>query len=293
MNPATRSKLEAWLAYFEDLGISPFYHDRASLELPAATGVVGAQHAAPVSPAPAASQSGGRSGIYPERSRGSSDISRATRSGASAPEVISAKQAPSLFEILDRVENDSLEKIRADLGDCTRCRLSKNRHTIVYGVGNPHAELMFVGEGPGADEDAQGIPFVGRAGQLLTQMIEAMGLKREEVYIANVVKCRPPENRLPEKDEIATCSPFLIRQIDAIKPKVLVALGACAVQTLLSAPVAITKIRGQWYDFRGIRMMPTFHPAYLLRNPPAKPDAWKDLQKVMSLLGLKPPKKKL
>jgi DNA polymerase len=120
-----------------------------------------------------------------------------------------------------------------------------------------------------------------------------MGLKREDVYIANVVKCRPPENRLPEKDEIATCSPFLIRQIDAIKPKVLVALGACAVQTLLAAPVAITKIRGQWYDFRGIRMMPTFHPAYLLRNPPAKPDAWKDLQKVMSVLGLKPPKKKL
>jgi DNA polymerase len=272
MTPDTRAKLEAWLSYFEDLGLSPFYADRASLELPVSANVAaGFSPAASVPPVGAAFRSAPR---------------------ASAP-VISVKQAPSLFEILDRVENDSLEKIRADLGDCTRCRLSKARHTIVYGVGNPHAELMFAGEGPGADEDAQGIPFVGRAGQLLTQMIEAMGLKREDVYIANVVKCRPPENRLPEKDEIATCSPFLIRQIDAIKPKVLVALGACAVQTLLAAPVAITKIRGQWYDFRGIRMMPTFHPAYLLRNPPAKPDAWKDLQKVMSVLGLKKPAKNL
>jgi DNA polymerase len=276
MTPDTRAKLEAWLSYFQDLGLSPFYADRASLELPLSASVGADLRVRPSAPSVgAASRAAGRP---------------APR--ASAP-VISVKQAPSLFEILDRVENDSLEKIRADLGDCTRCRLSKNRHTIVYGVGNPHAELMFAGEGPGADEDAQGIPFVGRAGQLLTQMIEAMGLKRDDVYIANVVKCRPPENRLPEKDEIATCSPFLIRQIDAIKPKVLVALGACAVQTLLAAPVAITKIRGQWYDFRGIRMMPTFHPAYLLRNPPAKPDAWKDLQKVMSVLGLKPPKKKL
>ncbi|MCL5288722.1 MAG: uracil-DNA glycosylase [Acidobacteria bacterium] len=272
MTPDTRAKLEAWLSYFEDLGLAPFYADRTSLELPAHA-PVGAQHAAPASPSVGA-------GFSPARLR-------------TSPPVISAKQAPSLFEVLDRVENDSLDKIRADIGDCTRCRLSQHRNTIVYGVGNPKAELMFVGEGPGADEDAQGIPFVGRAGQLLTQMIEAMGLRREDVYIANVVKCRPPENRLPEKDEIATCSPFLIRQIDALKPKVLVALGACAVQTLLAAPVAITKIRGQWYDYRGIRMMPTFHPAYLLRNPPAKPDAWKDLQKVMAVLGLKPPKKKL
>jgi uracil-DNA glycosylase family 4 len=276
MNSDTRAKLEAWLTYFDDLGLAPFYADRASLELPSSA-PVGALLAAPNSAARASAPS----------------VAPAFRpASVGAPPVISARQAPSLFEILDRVENDSLEKIRADIGDCTRCRLSQKRNTIVYGVGNPHAELMFAGEGPGADEDAQGIPFVGRAGQLLTQMIEAMGLKREDVYIANVVKCRPPENRLPEKDEIATCSPFLLRQIDAIKPKVLVALGACAVQTLLSAPVAITKIRGQWYDFRGIRLMPTFHPAYLLRNPPAKPDAWKDLQKVMSVLGLKPPKKK-
>ena len=262
MNPDTRAKLEAWLSYFEDLGLAPFYSDRASLELPVTANV-----------APGFSPATSASVALPSRA-----VARP------APPVISVKQAPSLFEILDRVENDSLEKIRADLGDCTRCRLSKARHTIVYGVGNPHAELMFAGEGPGADEDAQGIPFVGRAGQLLTQMIEAMGLKREDVYIANVVKCRPPENRLPEKDEIATCSPFLIRQIDAIKPKVLVALGACAVQTLLAAPVAITKIRGQWYDFRGIRMMPTFHPAYLLRNAAAKKSVWEDMKIIMKEL---------
>jgi DNA polymerase len=207
--------------------------------------------------------------------------------------VISAKQAPSLFEILDRVEGDTLERVRADIGDCTRCRLCRQRNTIVFGVGNPKAELMFVGEGPGAEEDAQGIPFVGRAGQLLTQMIQAMGLKREDVYIANVVKCRPPENRLPEKDEIAICSPFLFRQIDVIRPKVLVALGACAAQTLLASHVSITRIRGQWYDFRGIRLMPTYHSAYLLRNPNAKPDAWKDLQKVMAVLGLKKPTKRV
>ncbi|HEV8384767.1 MAG TPA: uracil-DNA glycosylase [Candidatus Acidoferrales bacterium] len=282
MTPDARAKLEAWLDYFDDLGLAPFYSDRASLELPSAIPIAGAQHAAPAVGA----------GFSPPSSAPRVAPAFKPASVAAPPPVISVKQAPSLFEILDRVENDSIEKIRADIGDCTRCALSQHRHSIVYGVGNPRAELMFVGEGPGADEDAQGIPFVGRAGQLLTQMIEAMGLRREDVYIANVVKCRPPGNRLPEKEEIATCSPFLIRQIDAIKPKVLVALGACAVQTLLAAPVAITKIRGQWYDYRGIRMMPTFHPAFLLRDPRAKPDAWRDLQKVMAVLGLRPPKKK-
>jgi uracil-DNA glycosylase family 4 len=145
---------------------------------------------------------------------------------------------------------------------------------------------MFVGEGPGADEDAQGEPFVGRAGKLLTQMIEAMGLKRSDVYIANVVKCRPPENRLPEKDEIATCSPYLLRQVGVIKPKAIVALGSCSAQTLLQTTQGISKFRGEWFDFRGTKLMATYHPAYLLRNPPAKADVWKDLQKVMAYLGL-------
>ena len=143
----------------------------------------------------------------------------------------------------------------------------------------------------GHDEDVQGEPFVGRAGKLLTDMIKAMGLQREEVYIANVVKCRPPENRLPEKDEITTCSPFLMRQIDAIKPKVICTLGSCSAQTLLQTALGISKLRGEWFDFRGTKLMPTYHPAYLLRNPAAKPEVWKDLQKVMAVLGLQPKKR--
>ena len=195
--------------------------------------------------------------------------------------------APGLTLFEEKIENDSLERIRQDIGpNCTRCKLHPARKTIVFGVGNPKAELMFVGEGPGADEDAQGEPFVGRAGKLLTQMIEAMGLRRGDVYIANVVKCRPPENRLPERDEIQTCSPYLIRQIAAINPKVIVCLGACSAQTLLQTNQGISKFRGEWMDFRGTKLMATYHPAYLLRNPPAKADVWKDLQKVMAVLGL-------
>ncbi len=185
-----------------------------------------------------------------------------------------------------KVENDSLLKIRADLGECTRCKLHKTRNKIVFGDGSEKADLVFVGEGPGRDEDAQGLPFVGRAGKLLTQMIEAMGLQRKEVYIANVVKCRPPENRLPEPDEIKTCSPYLLRQLDTIAPKVIVCLGACSAQTLLQTTRGISHFRGQWMEFRGIKLMATYHPAYLLRNPAAKADVWKDLQKVMAELGL-------
>jgi DNA polymerase len=193
-----------------------------------------------------------------------------------------ALQAP--FEIL--------QSIREDLGDCTRCKLHKQgRKQIVFGVGNPHAELMFIGEGPGADEDEQGEPFVGRAGQLLNNMIQAMGVKREEVYIANVVKCRPPGNRTPEPDECATCSPFLLRQIDAIQPKVLVALGAVAARTLTGVNEAMLRMRGKWWDFRGTKLAVTYHPAYLLRDPRQKAEAWKDLQMVMKELGLKPPAK--
>ena len=190
-----------------------------------------------------------------------------------------------MFE--EKRENDSLEKIRVDIGpDCTRCKLHKARTQVVFGVGNPNADLVFVGEGPGHDEDIQGEPFVGRAGKLLTQMIEAMGLKRSDVYIANVVKCRPPENRLPEKDEIAVCSPYLLRQLAAINPKVIVCLGACSAQTLLQTNQGISRFRGQFFDFHGSQLMATYHPAYLLRNPPAKADVWKDLQKVMAVLGL-------
>jgi uracil-DNA glycosylase len=185
----------------------------------------------------------------------------------------------------------ALKEIRDDIGDCTRCRLHKGRTNLVFGVGNVDADIMFVGEGPGADEDAQGEPFVGRAGQLLNNMISAMGLKREDVYIANVVKCRPPGNRTPEKDECDVCSPFLMRQIDVIKPKVIVALGAVAAKNLLTMNDSMANLRGRWYDFRDSRLLVTYHPAYLLRDPRQKKEAWKDLQMVMKYLGLKPPAK--
>jgi len=195
----------------------------------------------------------------------------------------------------------ALKLIREDLGDCTRCKLHKQgRKQIVFGVGNPRAELMFVGEGPGADEDAQGEPFVGRAGQLLNNMIKAMGLRREAVYIANIVKCRPPGNRQPERDESETCSPFLMRQIATVKPKVIVALGATAAKNLLAINAPMSELRGRWYDFKpagsdlswaGTRLAVTYHPAFLLRDPRQKGEAWKDLQMVMKYLGIEPPKK--
>jgi uracil-DNA glycosylase len=193
---------------------------------------------------------------------------------------------PSLFDAADKIAGDTLLRVREDLGECTRCKLHKHRRTIVFGDGSPKAELVFVGEGPGADEDAQGLPFVGRAGKLLTQMIEAMGLERKDVYICNVVKCRPPENRTPEDDEVGTCSPFLFRQLEVISPKVIVCLGAVAAKTLLRTSRGISQFRGQWLDYRGRKLMATYHPAYLLRNPNAKGEVWKDLQKVMSVLGL-------
>ncbi len=197
--------------------------------------------------------------------------------------------------------NAALKLIREDLGDCSRCKLhQQGRKQIVFGVGNPRAELMFVGEGPGADEDAQGEPFVGRAGQLLNNMIRAMGLQREDVYIANIVKCRPPGNRQPERDECETCSPFLMRQISVIKPKVIVALGATAAKNLLAISAPMSELRGRWYDFKpaggdpswaGARLAVTYHPAFLLRDPRQKGEAWKDLQMVMKYLGIVPPKK--
>jgi len=186
----------------------------------------------------------------------------------------------------------ALRLIREDLGDCTRCRLHKQgRKQIVFGVGNPNADLMFIGEAPGADEDEQGEPFVGRSGQLLTNMIKAMRLRREDVYIANIIKCRPPANRTPERDECDTCSPFLMRQIEAIKPKALVALGAVAAKSLLAINAPMSELRGHWYDFRGTKLAVTYHPAFLLRDPRQKKEMWKDLQMVMKEMGLPLPEK--
>ncbi|HYL63981.1 MAG TPA: uracil-DNA glycosylase family protein [Candidatus Methylomirabilis sp.] len=300
-----QKKISERLSFYDDLGISLFYKDRSSP----------ASEPAPAMPEISASLSPeARQQIsYEERSLAKSirtpesakpspaaqPASRLAQSTSRSPfaqtappasvrklDLPSAPSGPSLFEAVNRIPDDSLLRIRTDIGDCTRCKLHKGRHTIVFGDGNLNAQLVFVGEGPGHDEDMQGLPFVGRAGKLLTQMIEAMGLERKDVYICNVVKCRPPENRLPERDEVAECSPFLFRQLDAINPKVIVCLGACAAQTLLETNRGISHFRGEWLDFRGRKLMATYHPAYLLRNPSAKSEVWKDLQKVMAVLGL-------
>jgi uracil-DNA glycosylase len=183
-----------------------------------------------------------------------------------------------------------LEAVRTELGECTRCKLHKTRTNIVFGVGSPEARLMFVGEAPGEDEDLQGYPFVGKAGQLLTKMIEAMGLRREDVYICNTVKCRPPNNRNPEADELLACEPFLKGQLGAVKPEVIVTLGKFAAQALLREQTPITRLRGQWREYEGIPVMPTFHPAYLLRSPAEKGKVWEDLKQVMQRLRLPIPK---
>ena len=180
---------------------------------------------------------------------------------------------------------EALRSIREELGDCTRCKLhGLGRRQIVFGVGNPNADLLFVGEAPGHDEDVQGIPFVGRAGQLLTKIIESIGLSRDDVYIANVIKCRPPENRNPEPDEVKSCQPFLFAQIDALQPKAIVALGSFAARVLLQTEVPISKLRGRLYEYRGAKLVATFHPAFLLRSPDRKRDVWEDMKKVRDLL---------
>jgi uracil-DNA glycosylase family 4 len=268
-----REKLENWLHYFEDLNLGEFYTDRRTMAKRSVQRQAAVRQVEDVATIP------------PQRSSAVAPVMAAP----SVP-VLPVANAASLFEVLDRVEGDTLELIRENLGECTRCRLSKQRKKIVFGAGNPHAELVFVGEGPGHDEDIQGLPFVGRAGKLLTQMIEAMGLQREDVYICNVVKCRPPENRKPEEDEVATCSPYLYRQLDVIAPKAIVCLGATAAQALLKTKDSISRFRGTWFDYRNTKLMVTYHPAYLLRNPAAKSEVWKDLQKVMAHLGLKPKK---
>ena len=222
------------------------------------------------------------------------DAAWRTRDAVTAPSNDS-DVASSAAETDDRPEDFpravwTLEEIREDIGDCTRCKLHRlGRRQVVFGVGNPNADLMFVGEGPGADEDVQGIPFVGRAGQLLTRMIEAMGFRRDEVYIANVVKCRPPENRNPEPDEIASCEPFLFRQIESVKPQVIVALGSFAAKTLLRTQDPISRLRGRVYDYHGAKLIPTFHPSFLLRTPGQKKYAWDDLKLALATMGRQPP----
>jgi uracil-DNA glycosylase len=274
-----RRALVERIRYYSELGIYDFYHREGS-SVPAAD-----------------------ASVAPLLSESEAEEMPARKSATAVPEE-------NIFEIVQPKPEQSasdpvaaLKLIREDLGDCTRCKLHKQgRKQIVFGVGNPRAELMFVGEGPGADEDQQGEPFVGRAGQLLNNMIKAMGLRREDVYIANVVKCRPPGNRTPERDECETCSPFLMRQTAVIKPKVVVALGAVAAKNLLAINAPMSELRGRFYDFapvgarsndpswRSAKLAVTYHPAFLLRDPRQKGEAWKDLQMVMKHLGLTPPK---
>jgi uracil-DNA glycosylase len=211
------------------------------------------------------------------------------RKAAAAKPEPSRTSSPEAFtkplkKVSLQASTETLEDIRRDLNECRRCILHAGRSTIVFGEGNPKAKLLFIGEGPGRDEDLQGRPFVGRAGQLLNKIIAAMGYKREEVYIANVVKCRPPNNREPLPDEVAACTPFLERQIAAIGPKVICALGASAARHLLQTDVPISVMRGRFHDHKGIQVMVTYHPAYLLRNPAAKKQTWEDIQKVMAVL---------
>jgi uracil-DNA glycosylase len=278
-----QKKISDRLSFYDDLGIRLFYRDRGAAAVPDSEREL----------EPPAADRFSTPNIQKEGTLPKPTGKPALRVSAPIVTPVSAKIAslpvaagPSLFEAMDKIVGDTLLKVREDLGECTRCKLHRARHTIVFGDGNPKAELVFVGEGPGADEDAQGLPFVGRAGKLLTQMIEAMGLQRKDVYICNVVKCRPPENRQPEEDEVSTCSPFLFRQIDVIAPKVIVCLGAVAAKTLLQTNRGISQFRGEWLEFRGRKLLATYHPAYLLRNPPAKSEVWKDLQKVMAVLGL-------
>src|SRR5580700_3145315 len=228
-SPSDKEKLKSWLRYYEDLGIGPFYRDRAPRYMATEELVAKTEQKDAIEVASAKAKT------LPS-----------AQAQAAIPKLHLVARGPSLFEAAERVEGDSLEGICGELAGCTRCKLHRRRTNIVFGVGNPRAELVFVGAGPGHDEDVQGVPFVGRAGQLLTQMIEAMGLRRDDVYIANVVKCRPPENRTPERDEVATCMPFLLRQLESIHPKVIVCLGAVAAQALLGTNRGISQYRGQW-----------------------------------------------
>ena len=289
-NAEVRRALAERIRYYNELGIYDFYRrERQGAQ------AVPAQFAPEViEPSPSTSLPDQREEMTPRKSAA---VQKSSEAGVF--EVLNPKPEQSVSDPIA-----ALKLIREDLGDCTRCKLhQQGRKQIVFGVGNPHAGLMFVGEGPGADEDAQGEPFVGRAGQLLNNMIKAMGLRREEVYIANVVKCRPPGNRTPERDECDTCSPFLMRQIAVIKPKVIVALGAVAAKNLLAINAPMSELRGRFYDFmpsgarssdpdwQGAKLAVTYHPAFLLRDPRQKGEAWKDLQMVMRYLGLKPPTK--
>ena len=276
LDSATRDALVERVRFYRDLGLTEFYRRPVNAAIDAAVEAS--------EPATAAAEQSTFASSPEETAYLPEEQAIAPRKPISAPPLVTT----AALAAADKTA--ALQLIRDDLGDCTRCALHKGRNKIVFADGDPNARLMFVGEGPGADEDAQGLPFVGRAGQLLNNMIAAMGLKREQVYIANVVKCRPPQNRTPEPDEANTCSPFLFRQIDVVRPQVLVALGATAATYLLGHRQPLAGLRGRVHAFRGMQLIVTYHPAFLLRDPRQKKEAWADLQIAMKELGLKAPK---
>ena len=288
-DPATQQALAARMRFYRDLGLTEFYRRPVDPAVVAqwaesAAAVAESVPTSTISPsAPEPSTLGIAASTWQDSAREEPNI---------PPRKIIQPAPDQLAAIPPAGRAAALQIIRDEIGDdCTRCALHAGRHKLVFGDGSPTARLMFVGEGPGADEDAQGIPFVGKAGQLLNNMITAMGLKREEVYIANVVKCRPPANRTPEPDEANTCSPFLFRQIDTVRPEVLVALGATAATYLLGQRQPLAGLRGRVHAFRGTKLIVTYHPAFLLRDPRQKKEAWADLQIAMRELGLKAPAK--
>ena len=299
LDPAIRDALVERLRFYRDLGLNEFYRrpvDPAQLLSLAAEPDETQMLGAPSFPLLSAE----RVGDLESQSPGAPALASETGDSTLQPTLTQEDQPiparrvfptpPQVSEAVPSADRAAaLQLIRDEIGDCTRCALHSGRNKLVFADGSPAARLMFVGEGPGADEDAQGLPFVGRAGQLLNNMIAAMGLKREEVYIANVVKCRPPGNRTPEPEEANTCSPFLFRQIDVVRPEVLVALGATAATYLLGQRQPLAGLRGRVHTFRGTRLIVTYHPAFLLRDPRQKKEAWADLQIAMRELGLKPP----
>jgi len=286
LDSATREALLARVRFYRDLGLTEFYRRPVDPTLAAQLAV---EEEPEILGAPSLRLPLGESAGEQPESIAQPILSQEDQTIPPRKPIPTPPQVAAAVPEADHTA--ALQIIREEIGDCTRCALHKGRNKLVFGDGSPSARLMFVGEGPGADEDAQGLPFVGKAGQLLNNMIVAMGLKREEVYIANVVKCRPPGNRVPEPEEGATCSPFLFRQIDVIRPQVLVALGATAATYLLGTRQPLAGLRGRVHSVRGTQLIVTYHPAYLLRDPRQKKEAWADLQIAMRELGLKAPAK--
>ena len=294
-----RDEIAAWLEFYRELGIEEFLIEPREMAVPAGqsdgeqdelrrsvglNGVSDLPHPTPPDTVTGPLPDNRR----PDASRQPSPLPQPLSPDPRLPVPASGPaRSLNLFETeaARRAERETLEEIRADLGDCQRCKLAGGRKTIVFGQGNPHAQVVFVGEGPGADEDEQGLPFVGRAGQLLNRMLQMVGIKREDVYICNVVKCRPPGNRTPERDEVEACSPFLYRQIEAIRPRLVCCLGAPAVKTVLGLKEGILKLRGRFYEFGNAKALATVHPAYVLRNPREEKILREDFEKIRDFLN--------